>query len=303
MTKKEIDPELTELLGSDRVWADVPMKDQIAFRVGGAADFLVMPETCEQLMKVLSFCREVNLPHYLMGNGSNLLVKDGGYRGAIIKTRAMDSVTVTGNTLVAEAGAMMRKVADCALQHGLKGLAFASGIPGTIGGGVMMNAGAYGGEMKNIVKAVEVLTMGGEIKTCDNKDCDFGYRHSAFQLSGEVILRVHLALQPGDPQAIATEMKELNARRREKQPLEYPSAGSTFKRPEGHFAGKLIEDSGMKGYRVGGAMVSEKHAGFVINVDHASAAHVLQVIEDVQKNVMDCFGVALQPEVIMIGED
>lgn len=303
MNQKELALRLTALLGSDSVLIMAPMRDQISFRVGGPADFIVMPETSEQLAALLALLRGENIPHYLMGNGSNLLVKDGGYAGVMIKTRNMDAIDVKGDNIIAEAGAMLRKVAEVALRYELSGLEFASGIPGTLGGAVVMNAGAYGGEMKDIITAVEILNEKGGVEIWDNKSCDFGYRHSVVQERDVIVTKVYLQLKPGIGAEIKALMNDYNGRRREKQPLEYPSAGSTFKRPEGFFAGKLIQDCGLMGYRVGGAMVSEKHAGFVVNADNATAGDVLRVIADVQQKVNETFGVKLEREVIVIGED
>ena len=303
MNQNELQLKLTALLGSDSVLTKAPMRDQISFRVGGPADFIAMPETVEQLTALLDLLRDENIPHLLMGNGSNLLVRDGGYPGVVIKTRNMDAIDVRGDEIIAEAGAMLRKVAEVALRYELAGLEFASGIPGTLGGAVVMNAGAYGGEMKDVITAVEIINAQGEMEVWDNARCDFGYRHSALQDQNAIVTKVHLKLQPGKADAIKAQMLDFNGRRRDKQPLEYPSAGSTFKRPEGYFAGKLIQDCGLKGYRVGGAMVSEKHAGFVINHDHATATDVLQVIHDVQARVKETFDVELKTEVIVIGED
>lgn len=303
MNNKDIKEKLTAVVGSGSLFENTMMKEQVSFRVGGPADFLVLPKTSEELCKVLSFLRSESIPYYLMGNGSNLLVRDKGFRGVIVKTREIDGIEVDGSTITAGAGALLGKTASAALDAGLTGMEFASGIPGTLGGAIVMNAGAYGGEMKDIVKSVDVITDAGEKLTIDGADCDFGYRHSVIQEHpGWVVTRVAIALSPGDHEVIEAEMNELNRRRREKQPLNYPSAGSTFRRPEGYFAGKLIQDAGMKGFRVGGAMVSDKHSGFVVNVDDATAEDVLAVIHAVQDKVKEKFGVELQTEVITIGE-
>ncbi|EFV02775.1 UDP-N-acetylmuramate dehydrogenase [Pseudoramibacter alactolyticus ATCC 23263] len=303
MNKQTIRDRLMSLLGSDHVLTDTLMKDHTSFRVGGPADFLVRPETIEQFIDVMCFCRTEKIPSYLIGNGSNLLVRDGGFRGVIIQTRGMDQIVTSGDRVTVYAGALLRRVAAEALAHGLSGMEFAAGIPGSMGGAIVMNAGAYGGEMKDIVESITVLTETGNLRTIAGADCDFGYRHSVVQDYDWIVVSTVLKLAAGDPEAIAARMKDFNRRRRDKQPLNFPSAGSTFRRPEGHFAGKLIQDAGMKGYRVGGAQVSEKHSGFVINADNATAADILALIGQVQAAVRDRFGVELKTEVITIGEE
>ncbi|MSS20242.1 UDP-N-acetylmuramate dehydrogenase [Pseudoramibacter porci] len=301
--KNKVKNKLLEIVSSDQLLTDSLMRDHTTFRVGGPADFIVFPENQEQLAEIAGLCCTNEIPFFLMGNGSNLLVRDGGFRGVIINTRQMTTVVTDGSRVVAQAGALLRAVAKEALAHSLKGFEFASGIPGTIGGAAIMNAGAYGGEMKDVIAKVHIMTPDGKFETVDGRDCHFGYRQSRMRDACEVVTAVELALEPGDPETIRARMQELNQRRRDKQPLNYPSAGSTFKRPEGYFAGKLIQDAGLKGYRVGGAMVSQKHSGFVINADGATAADVLQLIGDVQRKVKAQFGVDLEPEVITIGED
>lgn len=303
ITKNEVKNKMLEIVSSDQLLIDSLMRDHTTFRVGGPADFMVFPESRDQLAGVMAFCQSSGVPIFLMGNGSNLLVRDGGFRGVIVNTGRMNTVVTDGTCVRAQAGASLRAVAKEALAHGLTGMEFASGIPGTIGGAAMMNAGAYGSEMKDVVAKVHLMTSDGQFKTVAGSDCGFGYRQSRMRSAHEIVTAVELALKPGDPDVIKAKMQELNQRRRDKQPLNYPSAGSTFKRPEGYYAGKLIQDSGLKGYRVGGAMVSEKHSGFVINADHATAADVLQVIADVKRQVKQKFGVDLEPEVIAIGED
>lgn len=302
MDKNEIKQELIRIVGNDAVLTDTLMRDHTSFRVGGPADFLVLPETDQHLRQVLGFCRREEIPFYLMGNGSNLLVGDGGYHGVIVKTRGMDSVTVARNTVVAEAGALLRKVAFEALAAERTGLEFASGIPGSIGGAVVMNAGAYDGEMKDVVESVTVLTEEGKYLSLANDECEFGYRQSIIQKNPWTVTRVNLRLRPGDYNSIKEKMDDLNRRRREKQPLNYPSAGSTFRRPKGYFAGKLIQDAGLRGFAIGGAQVSEKHTGFVINTGEATARDVRTLIAEVQRRVKASSGVELHTEVIMIGE-
>lgn len=304
MNQQDIYTRLLTIFDSTRVLKDTLMKDHTTFRVGGPADFMVLPETVDELKCVLDFCKAEKEPYYLMGNGSNLLVRDGGFRGIVVNTRELDDVSVTDdNTITAQGGALLRKVAAKALDNNLSGLAFASGIPGSVGGAVAMNAGAYGGEMKDVIRTVTVLTPEGDIKMLSGDDCHFGYRQSVVRDKGYIVLSAVFALTPGDHDAILAQMQDFNGRRRAKQPLNYPSAGSTFKRPEGYFAGKLIQDAGLKGYTVGGAQVSEKHSGFVINKDHATARDILTLIADVQAKVKAQFGVELQPEVIAIGDD
>ena len=264
---------------------------------------LVTVENREQLQKIMRYLKLAELPYFILGNGSNLLVSDKGYRGIVLHLAGeFERVSVDGCRIKAGAVVLMAKAARMAMEAGLKGMEFASGIPGSIGGGVRMNAGAYGGEMCGIVETVEVLGEDGSILELDNETMEFGYRSSVLKNRNFVVLSVTMKLEPGNREEILSHMNELAAKRREKQPLEYPSAGSTFKRPEGHFAGKLIMDAGLRGYRVGGACVSEKHCGFVVNTGNATAADVLAVIRDVQRIVQEKFGVELETEVIFLGE-
>lgn len=278
-----------------------PMKRHTSFRAGGNAEWFCIPETAEELRAVLSVCEKNNMPWYIVGNGSNLLVSDQGFSGVIISTEKFDRLDVDGNRIMAGAGRLLSQTANAAWKAGLSGFEFAAGIPGSIGGAVVMNAGAYGSEMKNVLKSVTVLAPNGEIKKLKTEELSLGYRESCILKCGYVVLEAELALSHGEPEQIRAVMDDLAARRKEKQPLEYPSAGSTFKRPEGYFAGKLIEDAGLKGFLVGGACVSEKHAGFVINKDHASAADIYSLCKKVEKKVMECFGVALEMEVKLLG--
>ncbi|MDO4679459.1 MAG: UDP-N-acetylmuramate dehydrogenase, partial [Eubacteriales bacterium] len=255
-----------------------------------------------EVQGILSICREEGLPYFILGNGSNLLVNDAGYRGVIIQLyRNFNEIKVEGTEIRASAGALLSGIAAAAKNASLTGFEFAGGIPGTIGGAVMMNAGAYGGEMKHVIKEVTVLTKEGEILVLPVEELAFGYRTSVVKTAGYVVLEAVIHLEKGDMQAIAERMKELTEQRTSKQPLEYPSAGSTFKRPEGYFAGKLIMDTGLRGYRVGGAQVSEKHCGFVINAGGATAADVVQLMSDVNEKVKAKFGVSLEPEVRFLG--
>lgn len=295
--------KVVDIVGEENVHTDEPMSRHTTFRIGGNADYFVKPGNADEVAAVIVVCREYNIPYFILGNGSNLLVSDDGYRGMIINIMDnMDSVTVDGRIITAQAGAMLVRVSVMARDNALTGLEFASGIPGTIGGAVYMNAGAYGGEMKNVVKTVRAIDEYGRIYELDSEKMDFSYRHSIVEERKLIVLEVTLELEHGSREAIDDRMKELAEARRSKQPLEYPSAGSTFKRPEGYFTGKLIMDAGLRGYSVGGAQVAEKHCGFVINKGGATASDVVELIRDVQHDVDDKFGVTLEPEVKMLGE-
>lgn len=295
--------KVVDIVGEENVHIDEPMSRHTTFRIGGSADYFVKPGNADEVAAVIAVCREYNIPYFILGNGSNLLVSDDGYRGMIINIMDnMNSVTVDGRIITAQAGAMLVRVSVMARDNALTGLEFASGIPGTIGGAVYMNAGAYGGEMKNVVKTVRAIDEYGRIYELDSEKMDFSYRHSIVEERKLIVLEVTLELEHGSREAIDDRMKELAEARRSKQPLEYPSAGSTFKRPEGYFAGKLIMDAGLRGYSVGGAQVAEKHCGFVINKGGATASDVVELIRDVQHDVDDKFGVTLEPEVKMLGE-
>ena len=295
--------ELCAAAGTEAVLVNEPMSRHTTFRIGGPADYFVMPSENGQIRDVIRMCREQAVPYYVMGNGSNLLVGDRGFRGVIIQIgRNMSRIDVAGTRIRVQAGALLSKVASAALEASLAGMEFASGIPGTLGGALRMNAGAYGGEMKDIVRGAEVLTAEGEIRQLLVDELGMGYRTSVIARNDYVALGAELSLEPGDPEEIRAKMEELKRRRIEKQPLEYGSAGSTFKRPEGHFAGKLIEEAGLRGYTVGGAQVSEKHCGFVINRGGATAADVMQLMRDVTERVKENSGVTLEAEVKRIGE-
>lgn len=280
-----------------------PMSKHTTFRVGGEADCLIMIHEEQELTKLIRYLNQIEEAYFIVGNGSNLLVGDKGYRGVVLKFDGpMGEVQTKGTVIRAGAGALLSKVAAQAKEHGLCGMEFAAGIPGSIGGAVVMNAGAYGGEMKQVVVSVRGLDKEGEILTMDNDTMEFGYRSSAIRNRPIIVLEVTLQLAAGDAEAIGARMEELAVQRRSKQPLEYPSAGSTFKRPEGYFAGKLIMDAGLRGYRIGGAQVSEKHCGFVVNRGGATAADIREVIEEVQERVRDRFHVTLEPEIVFLGE-
>lgn len=277
------------------------MAGHTTFRIGGPADCFIQIENTEQIKKVQRYLKQLELPYFVMGNGSNLLVDDSGYRGIILQIgQKMNGITVEGNYIIAEAGALLSQVAHVAMEHGLTGLEFASGIPGTVGGGVMMNAGAYGGDMSQVVTQVCVISDEGEMLELANETMEFGYRTSTIRHNSFLVTEVTFELQNGDRDVIKEKMDELAVRRREKQPLEYPSAGSTFKRPEGYFAGKLIMDAGLSGFQIGGARVSDKHAGFIINTGNATARDVKRVIAVVQERVKEKFRVDLEPEIVFL---
>lgn len=300
---QNFDSKLSEILREEQILKDEPMKMHTTFRIGGPADYFLMPETKEQVRLAVKLCREENVPFYIVGNGSNLLVSDKGYRGAIIQIyRKLEEIKTEGETIEALSGASLAKIANAALKAELTGFEFAAGIPGTLGGACVMNAGAYGGEMKDILEEVTVLTTDGEIITLPKEELKLGYRTSAIAKNDYTVLAAKIRLKKGSYAEIKAVMDDLAKRRTSKQPLDYPSAGSTFKRPEGYFAGKLIEDAGLRGFRVGGAMVSEKHCGFVVNCGGATAADVDALICEVQKKIKEAFGVDLEPEVKRLGE-
>lgn len=302
MISETVVKALEKFLPAENISIKEPMKKHTTFRIGGEADLFLRMENPHQLKEVQNYLQKLGMPYYILGNGSNLLVSDEGYRGVILEIAdKMNTIRVEGNSIIAQAGALMSQIAHVAYEHGLTGFEFAAGIPGTIGGGVVMNAGAYGGELKNVVTTVEVLNSNGEILSLDNQTMEFGYRTSILKKYPFIVTEVRIELQEGCKEEIKATMDDLAAKRREKQPLEYPSAGSTFKRPEGYFAGKLIMDAGLRGYQVGGAQVSEKHCGFVINKGEATATDVKQLIADVQKEVKKQFEVELEPEVIFLG--
>ena len=299
----EIRKMFCDLLGEDRVFTEEAMSQHTTFKIGGPADYFLMPDKGEDVGRVIKICKEKEIPYFILGNGSNLLVGDGGYRGAVIQIyRNMSSVTVEGNEITAQAGALLSAVAAAAKNASLTGFEFAGGIPGTIGGAVVMNAGAYGGEMKDVLTEVTVMNAEGDIFTLPTEELELGYRTSIIKTAGYIVLEAKIRLKEGDPEVIRETMKDLTIRRTTKQPLEYPSAGSTFKRPEGYVAGKLIMDSGLAGYQVGGAQVSEKHCGFVINAGDATARDVRTLMDNVRDIVYKKYGVTLEPEVKFLGE-
>ena len=296
--------KLNNVIGKDSILIDEPMSRHTTFRVGGPADFFVTPKAKEEVRDVILICKEAGMPYYIIGNGSNLLVSDAGYRGVIVQIyKEINEVKVEGDLVKAQAGALLSGIAAKALGAELSGFEFASGIPGTIGGACVMNAGAYGGEMKDVLESVTVLTGEGKIIELGRNELELGYRTSVIAKKGYIVLGAALKLERGDGEKIKTYMDELKEKRVTKQPLEYPSAGSTFKRPEGYFAGKLIEDAGLRGFQVGGAQVSEKHCGFVINRDHATAADIMELMRQVQIRVKENSGVDLEPEVKRLGDE
>ena len=299
---KQIYETLCGICGAAHVLVREPMSRHTTFRTGGPADLLVQPEA-EQIAPILEVCRNEEIPWTVIGNGSNLLVGDGGIRGVVLEIgKQMSDVVIEGTVITAGAGAMLSSIASRAAAAELTGMEFASGIPGSLGGAVVMNAGAYGGEMKDVLVRVTVLDEDDKIHVIEKDDLELGYRTSIIAKKGYTVLGAEIELQEGEKEAIRTLMNELKEKRVTKQPLEYPSAGSTFKRPEGYFAGKLVQDAGLRGFRVGDAMVSEKHCGFVINAGEATAAQVDELMKQVSAKVREQFGVTLEPEVKRLGE-
>ncbi len=302
MDVNKIEKLLLKKLSKEQILINEPMKNNTTFKIGGPAALFVKPYSNEEVAEVVKLCNKEQLPYFILGNGSNLLVADEGYEGVVIQLYSQFSeVWVHGNQIKAQAGALLSKVANKALEHHLTGAEFAHGIPGTLGGAVVMNAGAYDGEMKDVLISSEVLTPEGEILTLSKEDLALGYRTSIIQVKHYIVLSATLALHQGNYEVILEKMKDFTKRRRDKQPLDMPSAGSTFKRPKGYFAGKLIMDSQLSGYRVGGAMISDKHCGFVVNVDEATCEDVKKLIHDVQERVYQKFNVMLEPELKTLG--
>ena len=304
MDKVKIYNHLIELIGKERVLIDEPMKNHTSFKIGGPADIMVIPESIEEIQCALKVCIENDVPYFVMGNGSNLIVRDKGMRCVVIKIGDnLKDVKINGNIVTAQAGILLSTLSKKIMAESLKGFEFASGIPGTLGGAITMNAGAYGGEMKDVVKGAKLLDKNGEINHFSLKELELGYRTSIIQRKGYIVLEVELELEKGNYEEILSITKDLTEKRTTKQPLHLPSAGSVFKRPEGYFAGKLIQDSGLKGKNVGGAQVSELHSGFIVNTGNATAKDVLDLIALVQKKVKENFGVDLHTEVRIIGEE
>lgn len=300
---KKFEVLFKEFYKSENVIVDAEMKNYVHFRVGGPADILLIPENKDQVIKTIELCKKNNIPYFVVGNGSNLLVRDGGIKGVVIKFNEVKNITVQGEVIEAECGAMLKDVSNEALNNSLTGFEFACGIPGTIGGAVFMNAGAYDGEIAHVIESAEVIDNNGEIKVLSKDELELGYRSSIVMNKNYIVLSARFKLKHGEVRKIKEIVEDLTNKRESKQPLEYPSAGSTFKRPVGYYAGKLIQDAGLKGYVIGGAAVSEKHSGFVINKSNATAKDILDLIAHIQNEVKDKFDVELHPEVRIIGED
>ncbi len=304
MEQLRIKELLEERLTPGSVCINENMSRHTTFRIGGPASVFVTPKSEEELAEAVALCRSQQVPYFVLGNGSNLLVSDQGYDGVVIYIgNTLGEITVKDTVIYAQAGAMLSRVAHRALDAGLTGMEFAAGIPGSLGGACMMNAGAYGGEMSQILRSVRVLSDTGEVLTLSVEEMQLSYRHSIMMEKAYIVLGAEIQLTRGDKEQIQARMRELKEQRVSKQPLDMPSAGSTFKRPEGCFAGKLIMDAGLRGYRVGDAMVSEKHCGFVVNAGHATAADVCGVMEHVQQVVWDTFEKKLEPEIRFLGFD
>lgn len=296
--------QLSTLYPTITIQYDDALSNYTYTKTGGLADVTVFPKTKTEVKQIVDWAREQNVPLTILGNASNLIVRDGGIRGIVMILTDLNSVMATEDgQLIADSGARLIDVSYRALTEELTGLEFACGIPGSIGGAVFMNAGAYGGEVKEVITSVEVITREGEFKTYRNADCDFSYRHSVFQTNSDIVLSVTFQLTDGEPIAIKEEMDHLTDLRESKQPLEYPSCGSVFKRPVGYYTGKLIQDAGLQGYRIGGAEISRKHAGFIVNVDKATATDYTDMIEFIQERIWDLNQVRLEPEVRIIGEN
>lgn len=303
MIEKNFVKEYQDLYPDSSLKLQESMKNHTTFRVGGDAAGYICIHSKGQLQDTLKLLKKYSLPYFVIGNGSNLLVSDAGYEGIILElAEGMNQITIEGNQIFVQAGAFLSSIAKSAMREGLTGMEFASGIPGTLGGAIVMNAGAYDGEMKLIVKSVTLLDRDGVFHELNNEKMEFGYRTSILKKNKWIVTDAVLSLNIGNKEEITAKMNDFAMRRKEKQPLEYPSAGSTFKRPEGYFAGKLIMDAGLKGFSYGGAQVSEKHCGFIINRDHATAGDIYHLIKQVSWRVLDSYGITLEPEVIFLGE-
>ncbi|WP_214721584.1 UDP-N-acetylmuramate dehydrogenase [Exiguobacterium sp. s192] len=294
---------LYEGIAKEAVLINEPLKYHTYTKMGGLADLFLIPSTYEETAFAVRFAYENNLPLTMLGNGSNLVVRDGGIRGIVLSFEKLTDISVEGHELVAQSGAAIIQASRVAYDHALSGLEFACGIPGTIGGALIMNAGAYGGEVKDCLHSATVLTRKGELLNISHEELELGYRTSCFSKKEYIILEGRFSLTEGDPTLIKEMMDDLTHKRETKQPLEYPSCGSVFKRPEGYFAGKLIQDSGLQGARIGGAEVSQKHAGFIVNIKDATATDYISLIRHVQETVQEKFGILLEPEVKIIGEE
>ncbi|MEG2783706.1 MAG: UDP-N-acetylmuramate dehydrogenase [Lachnospiraceae bacterium] len=301
--KEDFYKQLANFMKKEQILLDEPMSKHTTFRVGGPADYFIIPKSIKELQKAVTLSKQYKIPYYIIGNGSNILVSDDGYRGVIIQIyKELDYIEVVGETIYAQAGVLLSKIANEAFAHDLTGVEFAAGIPGTLGGACMMNAGAYGGEMKDVLQDITVLDEKGNVRILQKDELALGYRTSVVAKRGYIVLGATLVLEKGVSEMIRSRMEELRAKRIAKQPLEYPSAGSTFKRPKGHYAGQLIQEAGLCGFQVGGAQVSEKHCGFIINKDQATATDVLQLMNEVVERVRKHSGVTIEPEVKRLGE-
>ncbi|MBY0009730.1 UDP-N-acetylmuramate dehydrogenase [Paenibacillus typhae] len=303
MNISQVEQDLQQLLPDGTVRSREMLKTYVFTQIGGIADILAVPASYEEIRNVVTYARERNIPLTVLGNGSNVIIRDGGIRGIVLYTSVLDKMAIENGLLVAQCGAKIIDASAYALEQELTGLEFACGIPGTVGGALYMNAGAYGGEVKDVLHSALAVNKEGQLVTLQGEELQFGYRHSIFAGGDYIVLEARFALQPGDPAAIKAKMDELTYLRESKQPLEYPSCGSVFKRPPGRFAGQLIQESGLQGVRIGGAEVSRKHAGFIVNADNATANDYIGLIHHVRAAVKDKFGVELETEVRIIGED
>ncbi|WP_342561179.1 UDP-N-acetylmuramate dehydrogenase [Paenibacillus sp. FSL R7-0345] len=303
MNISQIEQDLQQLLPDGTVRSRELLKTYVFTQIGGIADILAVPASYEEIQSVVTYASKNNIPLTVLGNGSNVIIRDGGIRGIVLYTSVLDKMTIENGLLIAQCGAKIIDTSAYALEQELTGLEFACGIPGTVGGALYMNAGAYGGEVKDVLHSALAVNKAGELVTLRGEELQFGYRHSIFAGGDYIVLEARFALQPGDPAAIKAKMDELTYLRESKQPLEYPSCGSVFKRPPGRFAGQLIQESGLQGVRIGGAEVSRKHAGFIVNADNATANDYIGLIHHVRAAVKDKFGVDLETEVRIIGED
>ncbi|UQZ37058.1 UDP-N-acetylenolpyruvoylglucosamine reductase [Paenibacillus sp. PK3_47] len=303
MNISKIKEELQQLLPAGAVKSHEELKSYVFTQMGGQADILAAPAAYDEIQTIVTYARENGIPLTVLGNGSNVIIRDGGIRGIVLQTSEINDMGMRDNLLYAQCGAKIIDVSRYALEQKLTGLEFACGIPGTVGGALYMNAGAYGGEVKDVLHSALAINKEGQLVTMSGEECQWGYRKSIFASGDFLVLEARFALQPGDPAAIKASMDELTFMRESKQPLEYPSCGSVFKRPPGHYAGQLIQESGLQGTRIGGAEVSRKHAGFIVNADHATASDYIGLIHHVRATVKDKFGVELETEVEIIGEE
>ncbi|MBA1334224.1 MAG: UDP-N-acetylenolpyruvoylglucosamine reductase [Firmicutes bacterium] len=303
MYPQEVLEQLKKYIPPSKIKTNEPMKDHTSFKIGGPADIMVFPSSIEEIVATVEICKQNSCPYFIMGNGTNLLVSDSGYRGVIVKTAAnMKDCSIDGERVYGQAGILLSTLSKNVIEAGLEGFEFAHGIPGTLGGAVAMNAGAYGGEIKDVLKWARLLTPEGDIKTYSNSRLKLGYRSSLVQAEGLIVLDCELVFKKGDRKQIDERIREYTQLRKSKQPLHLPSAGSIFKRPEGYYAGKLIEQAGLRGKRIGDAQVSELHCGFIVNVGNATAQDVISLINYVKDEVRDKFGVELQPEIKVVGD-